>query len=237
MFTSSKNGGEIWSKMRSTVFPLVIIGYLLIPLASTSDVALSFTEAGGLLYLAILFFGCITLMDRTAVAGTIIVLWALLLYSLGGATGVVVTVLPTSSPFYASWTSGSIYALISVAIVLALTAATFWVASDGQVRKLWGLRRDMSPRRFNDAAVKARIEILSSQHGLTPREEDVLRFVANGRRAPEMADEMSVSQDTVRTHLKHLYSKLGVHSYAEAARAVKETEVSDSTLLKHVDSE
>ena len=233
MFARAVGSGEIWSKMRSTVFPLVIIGYLLIPLASTSDVALSFTEAGGMLYLSILCYGCLALMDRTAVAGPAIVAWALLLYSVGEALGVVMA----GSQGPSSWMEGDSYAMVSVAIVLALTAATFWVASDEQVRKLWGLRRDMSPRRFNDAIVAARVELLSERYSLTPREADVLRFVANGRRAPEMADEMGVSQDTVRTHLKHLYSKPSAHSYAEVARILKETEVADSDLRKHADSE
>ncbi len=222
---------EIWSKMRSAVFPLVIVGYLLIPLAAGSDLALSFTEAGGLLYVAILFFACASLMWRTYVAAPVIVCWVLLLYSVGEAGGVLamVAVDPTQL------VEGKGYYGFSVAIVLFLTAATFWVGSDEQIRKLWGLRRDMSPRRFNDAIVRARVALLTRQYNLTPREADVLAYVANGRRAPEMADDMGVSRDTVRTHLKHLYTKLDVHSYADAARVVKETEVPDSMLVKYAE--
>ena len=55
---------------------------------------------------------------------------------------------------------------------------------------------------------------------LTERELEVLRLLAAGRSNAEMAAELFVEQSTVKTHLIHLYSKLGVHSRTQAvARA------------------
>jgi LuxR family maltose regulon positive regulatory protein len=55
---------------------------------------------------------------------------------------------------------------------------------------------------------------------LTERELEVLRLLAAGRSNAEMAAELYVEQSTVKTHLIHLYSKLGVHSRTQAvARA------------------
>ena len=55
---------------------------------------------------------------------------------------------------------------------------------------------------------------------LTARELEVLRLLAAGRSNTEMAAELFVEQSTVKTHLIHLYSKLGVHSRTQAvARA------------------
>ena len=55
---------------------------------------------------------------------------------------------------------------------------------------------------------------------LTPQELKVLRLLAAGRSNAEMAAELFVEQSTVKTHLIHLYSKLGVHSRTQAvARA------------------
>jgi LuxR family transcriptional regulator, maltose regulon positive regulatory protein len=59
---------------------------------------------------------------------------------------------------------------------------------------------------------------------LTARELEVLRLLAAGRSNAEMAAELFVEQSTVKTHLIHLYSKLGVHSRTQAmarARALR----------------
>ena len=52
--------------------------------------------------------------------------------------------------------------------------------------------------------------------GLTPREADVLRLVAQGRTNAETAGALVVSDHTVRTHLANVYAKLGVGNRAEA---------------------
>jgi LuxR family maltose regulon positive regulatory protein len=55
---------------------------------------------------------------------------------------------------------------------------------------------------------------------LTVRELEVLRLLAAGRSNAAMAAELYVEPSTVKTHLIHLYSKLGVHSRTQAvARA------------------
>ncbi len=54
------------------------------------------------------------------------------------------------------------------------------------------------------------------QDKLTPREEEILQCLAKGYVTKEIADKLSVSYDTVRYHLKHIYDKLHVHSRTEA---------------------
>lgn len=52
---------------------------------------------------------------------------------------------------------------------------------------------------------------------LTPREWEVLRLVAAGRSNQDVADRMSISERTVRTHLGSIFGKLGVSSRTQAA--------------------
>jgi DNA-binding NarL/FixJ family response regulator len=54
------------------------------------------------------------------------------------------------------------------------------------------------------------------QDKLTAREEEILECLAKGFVTKEVADKLSVSYDTVRYHLKHIYDKLHVHSRTEA---------------------
>jgi DNA-binding NarL/FixJ family response regulator len=51
---------------------------------------------------------------------------------------------------------------------------------------------------------------------LTPREQDVLKLLADGFRYKEIANELSISLDTVREHARRIYSKLHVSSRTEA---------------------
>ncbi len=52
--------------------------------------------------------------------------------------------------------------------------------------------------------------------GLTPVEFDVLRYVAKGLSNAEVGQVMTLERRTVRTHLSHIYRKMGVHSHVEA---------------------
>ena len=51
---------------------------------------------------------------------------------------------------------------------------------------------------------------------LTDSETRVLRYLPTHLTAPEIADELFLSVNTVSTHTRHLYAKLGVHSRNEA---------------------
>lgn len=53
------------------------------------------------------------------------------------------------------------------------------------------------------------------ERGLTAREAQVLGLLAQGRSVPFIAELLLVSQSTVKTHIKHIYAKLGVHSRQE----------------------
>ncbi len=51
---------------------------------------------------------------------------------------------------------------------------------------------------------------------LSKREEEILNLLAKGYRYKEIADALSISFETVRSHLKNIYDKLHVHSRTEA---------------------
>jgi DNA-binding NarL/FixJ family response regulator len=51
---------------------------------------------------------------------------------------------------------------------------------------------------------------------LTAREEEILRLLAKGCFDKQIADQLSISINTVRAHLRHIYEKLHVQSRTEA---------------------
>ena len=56
---------------------------------------------------------------------------------------------------------------------------------------------------------------------LTESETRVLRYLPTNLSAPEIAGELYLSLNTIRTHMRHLYSKLAVHTRAEAVERAR----------------
>jgi DNA-binding CsgD family transcriptional regulator len=51
---------------------------------------------------------------------------------------------------------------------------------------------------------------------LSDRETEILQLAADGRPRDEIAEALSIAPGTVRTHLAHIYAKLGVHDRSAA---------------------
>jgi DNA-binding NarL/FixJ family response regulator len=52
---------------------------------------------------------------------------------------------------------------------------------------------------------------------LTPREVEVLQYLAQGQTNPDIARTLSVSRGTVKVHVQHIIAKLGVSDRTQAA--------------------
>lgn len=58
--------------------------------------------------------------------------------------------------------------------------------------------------------------------GLTARELDVVRLIAQGRSNAEIAEELFVSDATVKTHINHIFSKLGARDRTQVVIKARE---------------
>ncbi|HTZ93312.1 MAG TPA: response regulator transcription factor [Streptosporangiaceae bacterium] len=58
-------------------------------------------------------------------------------------------------------------------------------------------------------------------HTLSSREIDVLRAMMTGSRGRQIAADLHISADTVRTHTQNIYAKLDVHSRVEAVSVAR----------------
>lgn len=56
---------------------------------------------------------------------------------------------------------------------------------------------------------------------LSPREKDVLLEMMEGKRGRQIAQDLAISADTVRTHIRNIFGKLDVHSRLEAVRVAR----------------
>ena len=64
----------------------------------------------------------------------------------------------------------------------------------------------------------------TQEHGgklLSTREAEILTLIANGFSSQEVASKISISEQTVTTHMKNIYRKLNVHTRSQAVASAK----------------
>lgn len=116
--------------------------------------------------------------------------------------------------------------------VIALTASTDEARMMGVLRAgaVGYVRKDADPetllaavravargRTYIDPAVSREIsQVAVASDELTAREVEVLRRLALGRSNKEIASELFVGEDTVKTHVSHVFAKLHVENRSQA---------------------
>jgi DNA-binding CsgD family transcriptional regulator len=97
---------------------------------------------------------------------------------------------------------------------------------------MWAAGGAMTPEQINDEAralvadnatdlvmPTRRTTSVPPGHGLSPREREVLAFLAQRHTNPEIAEALFLSPRTVEAHVARIFGKLGVDSRREAAAA------------------
>ena len=69
--------------------------------------------------------------------------------------------------------------------------------------------------------VADRCAAIGKAAGLTDREQEIFEYLARGRNVRFIQDELTVSYNTVKTHVSHIYAKLDVHSHQELINLVE----------------
>ncbi|OUO92152.1 hypothetical protein B5F40_02155 [Gordonibacter sp. An230] len=112
----------------------------------------------------------------------------------------------------------------SAAIVLVVTCAMLFL-SDKDFTSTWGI--NPLPQKRTDAVgefyttLQGKCSIISHEHGLTQREEEVLALLAQDKSIAEIETQLVISNGTVKSHIRHIYAKLGVHARKEVVDMVR----------------
>lgn len=76
-------------------------------------------------------------------------------------------------------------------------------------------------RADGETSLRAAARILAEEHALSQRETEVLEFLALGHGQPYIAEQLCLAPGTIKTHVLHIYQKLGVHGREELLEAVR----------------
>lgn len=72
-----------------------------------------------------------------------------------------------------------------------------------------------------DDVLEGGVGAIADENGLTRREREILGYLARGRSARYIAEDLVISENTVWAHVKRIYSKTGVHTKQELMSAVE----------------
>ena len=66
------------------------------------------------------------------------------------------------------------------------------------------------------------VQAIAAQFALSPREQDVLTLIAQGKSAKEIGQELFISEGTVKVHTHNIYQKLGISSRRQVYQLMME---------------
>lgn len=105
--------------------------------------------------------------------------------------------------------AGSLVAIaLAFAMAVALVGCTVFLSA---VRKPSALPKSSQPPKEECSS----LEWMKESYGLTLREIEVVDLLTRGYTMPQTGERLFISHDTVRSHVKSIYKKLGVHSKGE----------------------
>lgn len=99
-------------------------------------------------------------------------------------------------------------ALLAVACLLVLMS-TYVVARLVGVHQEDAVRDEIT--RLEDARSAEIYDGFARKYDLSPREREVVKMVAQGYSSAFIAGQLGVSQSTAKSHISHIYQKVGVH--------------------------
>lgn len=132
-------------------------------------------------------------------------------------------------------------ASVGMVLVVLLIVTAVWLLNDRMVtRLLWpneqggdggsgesrgSCDEGLSKENPYYLSFDERAAAIASSYGLTPREAEVMLQFARGRSSSFIAEQLFVSNNTVRSHISHVYSKCGVHSRQELISLVENADL------------
>lgn len=103
-------------------------------------------------------------------------------------------------------------------------AAGYLTKSDSTEKIIDAIREVMeggAPMSMNIAKIVIKSFHKNQNSPLTKRETEILEQIANGKSRSKIAKQMFIDLETVKSHIKHIYVKLDVHSREDAIKEAK----------------
>lgn len=203
-----------------TGIPLLALGFTIVALNGNAFVGFMLCVADYYMTQVVLWVLCVYLATQSR--GMVRWLFALMgcMMALGQAVGLI-----SIDTF--------LYGLdheASVLMATSLLLACLFMSTSESPYESWGMVRPTEHAAEGDIDTACRT--LALDNLLTARETEILPFLAQGRSRKVIAEKLVLSENTIKTYISNVYSKLGVHTQQELIDLVqkKGREVGDDAV-------
>ena len=143
---------------------------------------------------------------------------------MGGGLGAAVFAYVFLGPLYnVTMFQDTLFSVVPAVLLIAFVGTVFVLRTFvARALAAWGVRfgggtaglgrATEGPVMTDDGSGRAALESFAARRGLTKREVEVLLLLAEGRNEPYIESALGISRTTVKTHITHIYRKVGVSS-------------------------
>lgn len=193
--------------------PYIALGLLLVCLQGFGIMVGCSLIALGYAFLHVVMCGVCAYLVRQFDIPT---LWVLCLTTLFFAMGQVVGVVLIGVGI----AKGVSLSVLAATGLFGVLVAALYLSTDVNVRYGWGIVRPSESIEEN-AAIPSAVRLLATERNLTTRESEVIALAAQGMARKEIASALVLSEDTIKSHVRHAYAKLGISSKQELIELVQ----------------
>lgn len=112
-------------------------------------------------------------------------------------------------------------------LAFVMLVAALLLTNSANLRTGWGFVRPGGPDGVTDSLRTC--EVIAQEFGLTQREREIMHSIIRGKSRKEIAEDLFITPNTIKTHLHNLYGKLDIHSEADLKAFVAKRERMFST--------
>lgn len=202
---------------------VILAGLLVVPAAAAVPAGTpnALMYAGSSLFDLVSWYVLIAIGSRNRIGAVAVFAWGSAMMAFG-------VVLGANVGRAVNWGSlaGASSELVTACVALAFMCyVVFFVSHHRFAQVIMSIEPVSAVEQPNETAdFSARCAVVSQRFRLTPRETEIFNLLARGRNGHFVQNELVISYNTVKTHVAHIYDKLGVHTQQELIDLVDKAE-------------
>lgn len=201
-------------------FVIVSFGYVLFVIIGVDDPLALFTHGTGYRFIDIMMWAlCTYLVKQRGLSANWVFAWTTCALLIGQVCGA----LFGNAFFFTIGFYSDTTLVLSVVMIFVLLAGSLLLSSRKNLQTGWGMVR---PGRNDDTIDNFEMgcKLVCRQHNLTAREEEIFILLALGKSRNYMCEKLTLSKETVKTHVRNIYKKTDIHSQQEVFFAVEKAQ-------------